>query len=474
MLPAYFYPGPSWQAALATATASSTIIVNPSSGPGSTPDPQYLQVVASAQAKGVGLLGYVDTGYTSLPLADLEQQVTDYRSWYGITGVYLDDVSSGAAQLGYYQAASEAVRTTDPGATVVLNPGTFPDRSYASLGDVIVDFEGTYNSFVNEHPPTWVDSYPPAMFASQVSGVAQSQMAATLGLAEAHHSGYVYLTDETNTATLYEQLPTYWAAELGAIQTACQSAGSPVPYRLVAGDGGVFSFGDAGFFGSTGAVRLNRPIVGMAATPSGNGYWLVASDGGVFSFGDAGFFGSTGAVRLNRPIVGMAATPSGNGYWLVASDGGVFSFGDAGFFGSTGAVRLNRPIVGMAATPSGNGYWLVASDGGVFSFGDAGFFGSTGAVRLNRPIVGMAATPSGNGYWLVASDGGVFSFGTPGSSAPPEAVRLNRPDRGHGRHPETATATGWWPPTEEGSSPSGTPGSRARPRRSPWPHRSSA
>jgi len=44
----------------------------------------------------------------------------------------------------------------------------------------------------------------------------------------------------------------------------------------------------------------------MAATPSGNGYWLVASDGGIFSFGDAGFFGSAGAMTLSQPIVGMA------------------------------------------------------------------------------------------------------------------------------------------------------------------------
>jgi hypothetical protein len=32
----------------------------------------------------------------------------------------------------------------------------------------------------------------------------------------------------------------------------------------------------------------------------------VAADGGIFSFGDATFFGSTGAQRLNQPIVGMA------------------------------------------------------------------------------------------------------------------------------------------------------------------------
>ena len=184
-------------------------------------------------------------------------------------------------------------------------------------------------------------------------------------------------------------------------------------YWLVASDGGVFAF-NAPFFGSMGSTHLNAPIVGMAAAPDGNGYWLVASDGGIFSFGpSAHFYGSAGAIHLNRPIVGMAAAPDGNGYWLVASDGGIFAFGpSATYFGSTGATPLNNPVVGMAAAPDGNGYWLVASDGGIFSFGpSAQFFGSTGSIHLNRPIVGMAAAPEGNGYWLVASDGGIFAFG---------------------------------------------------------------
>jgi hypothetical protein len=182
-------------------------------------------------------------------------------------------------------------------------------------------------------------------------------------------------------------------------------------YWMVATDGGVFSFGDAGYYGSTGAIHLNKPIVGMASTPDGKGYWFVASDGGIFSFGDANFFGSTGAIHLNKPIVGMAATPDGRGYWLVASDGGIFSFGDANFFGSTGAIQLNKPIVGMAATPTGRGYWMAASDGGIFTFGDARFFGSTGAIHLNQPIEAMLPTQDGGGYWLVASDGGIFTFG---------------------------------------------------------------
>jgi hypothetical protein len=81
---------------------------------------------------------------------------------------------------------------------------------------------------------------------------------------------------------------------------------------------------------------------------SDNGYWQVASDGGIFSFGDAGYHGSAGGAPLNRPIVLMEAAPDGGGYWLVASDGGIFSFGDGGFFGSAGGLPLNKPIVGMA------------------------------------------------------------------------------------------------------------------------------
>jgi len=189
------------------------------------------------------------------------------------------------------------------------------------------------------------------------------------------------------------------------------AATGPGGYWEVGSDGGIFSFGNAGFHGSTGSLHLNEPVVGMAATPDGRGYWLVASDGGVFNYGDAGFYGSTGSLRLNRPIVGMAATPDGRGYWLVASDGGLFGYGDAGFYGSTGSIRLNKPVVGMAATPDGRGYWLVASDGGVFDYGDAGFEGSAGSISLNEPIVGMAPTTSGRGYWLVASDGGVFTYG---------------------------------------------------------------
>ena len=184
----------------------------------------------------------------------------------------------------------------------------------------------------------------------------------------------------------------------------------PVPaYWLVASDGGIFSFGGLGFYGSMGGTKLNKPMVGIAGTKDAKGYWTVASDGGVFSFGDASFQGSMGGVTLVKPVVGMALDQVTGGYWLVASDGGIFAF-NAPFYGSMGGIPLDKPVIGMVPTPDGRGYWLFASDGGMFSFGDANFYGSMGNHPLTAPIVG-AASPDAGGYWLVAADGGIFAFG---------------------------------------------------------------
>jgi SpoIID/LytB domain protein len=195
----------------------------------------------------------------------------------------------------------------------------------------------------------------------------------------------------------------------GNLRTA--SSGGNDGYWLVGGDGGVFSFGAAPFLGSTGGLRLNQPIVGIAPTPDQAGYWFVASDGGIFTFGDAGFYGSTGAVRLNRPVRSMAATSSGRGYWLVASDGGIFTFGDAGFYGSTGAVHLSQPIVGMVPTRDGRGYLLVGRDGGIFTFGDAQFTGSLPGRGIADAIVAVQPTASGAGYLMASAGGAVYNFG---------------------------------------------------------------
>jgi hypothetical protein len=214
-----------------------------------------------------------------------------------------------------------------------------------------------------------------------------------------------YWTASTTTTT-----PPLTAGGLAGPVVGVASTPDGSGYWLTNAAGGVSAHGSAVSYGSLAGTALKAPITHIVSTPSGKGYWLVAADGGIFTFGDAGFFGSTGGEKLNAPVVDMAPTADGNGYWLVASDGGVFSFGDAKFQGSMGAVHLNKPVVGIAADDATGGYWLVASDGGIFSFG-APFLGSTGNLKLVKPVNGMTPTADDGGYLFVASDGGVFTFG---------------------------------------------------------------
>jgi hypothetical protein len=295
------------------------------------------------------------------------------------------------------------------------------------------------------NPPTIGDTdangYVPECVGSQTAG--QQLVAASVGFGADGKTASVTITWTGTAATTTTSTTSSVPGPGSGTTTTTQPAGSLTGqgYTEVASDGGIFVFGNAGFFGSAGSIKLNKPVVGMAWDRTAKGYLLVASDGGVFAFGDAIFLGSMGGARLNSPVVGIRVTPSGRGYYLVASDGGIFSFGDAGFFGSTGGIRLNKPVVAMAATPIGKGYWLAGSDGGLFSFGDAPFLGSMGSTKLNSPVVGLASTSTGNGYWLAASDGGVFSFGDAAFLGSGGSIRLSRPVVGMMARP---TDKGYW------------------------------
>jgi beta-lactamase class A len=212
-------------------------------------------------------------------------------------------------------------------------------------------------------------------------------------------------------------------------------------YWLVAADGGVFTFGDAHFYGTASTLHLDAPITAIAPTPDGRGYWLAAAEGGVFTFGDAHFYGAAHDLAAGASIMGMTATPDGRGYWLAASNGNVVAFGDAHSYGSPAQLQTGAPIVGIAATPDGHGYWLAAADGGIFTFGDAHFYGTTSKVHLSAPIVGIAATPDAHGYWLAGADGGIFTFGDAHFYGSAHDISSNAPIAGIAAPPD---GRGYW------------------------------
>jgi hypothetical protein len=71
----------------------------------------------------------------------------------------------------------------------------------------------------------------------------------------------------------------------------------------------------------------------MVPTSDGHGYWLVGRDGGIFSFGDAGFVGSLPGIGVSDTIVSVTPTADNRGYLMAGSGGRVYAFGDAPYLG---------------------------------------------------------------------------------------------------------------------------------------------
>ena len=73
-------------------------------------------------------------------------------------------------------------------------------------------------------------------------------------------------------------------------------SGDDKGYAVVTGLGALGLHGDFTNRGSAASIPIAWVMVGATTTPNRGGYWMVGADGGVFSFGNAGFHGSTAAA----------------------------------------------------------------------------------------------------------------------------------------------------------------------------------
>ena len=87
------------------------------------------------------------------------------------------------------------------------------------------------------------------------------------------------------------------------------------------------------------------PVTSAVRTPDGDGYWILLANGDVFSYGDAGKFGSASSFGGANPASAIFATSDSSGYWVASANGSVDTFGDAPFDGSLAGTRLNGAII---------------------------------------------------------------------------------------------------------------------------------
>jgi len=219
-VPAYFYPGSYWTQMDQSSSRLAIAVMNPNSGPGNSPDPNYVSAVHAAQAAGITVVGYVYTNYGSRSLSAVESDVTSYYTWYGVNGIFFDQASTSCDYSSYYAALNSFVKAKGGTARTILNPGTQTSQCYVPDADILLTFEGSDRTYVNSYSaPSWVAQYSASHFWHIVYATpSASAMTQAVSMSKQRRAGYVYVTPDT-LPNPYDTLPTglYWNGELSGI-----------------------------------------------------------------------------------------------------------------------------------------------------------------------------------------------------------------------------------------------------------------
>lgn len=235
-VPAYFYPSQptsQWNTAVNDAPLPSghrqIIIMNPSNGPGKAIDQNYVAAVKLVHSAGPGFLvfGYVYTKYGKRSLSTVESDINKYQQWYGVDGIFVDQTASSASYVSsYYQPLVNYITGLIPNGGVELNPGVYPDQSYANItvpssSYLIIDvFESSYSSYLTATIPSWAFSYPASLFGHIVYSTTAAEVPNALSLSTQRNAGWIYLTDN-GVSNPYLSLPSYWSTLTADVYGGC-------------------------------------------------------------------------------------------------------------------------------------------------------------------------------------------------------------------------------------------------------------
>src|SRR5213594_1106255 len=225
VIPLYTYPTDgSWSASLQAKKAHPNVpiiaIINPSDGPGGSSDSNYVQGVKNFQAAGIIVIGYVATGYASHGMSDLDTQISLYKTWYSVNGIFFDEMSNNQGNENYYSTLNTYVKSL--GMTMTMgNPGTSVPSSYIGILDSLCIFEQgglptlSYLSSYSGHPKS--------NFA--YIGLSVSTLNTSYEVSSSNYVQWIYITD-AGGGNPYDVLPSYFMNEVAALDAGPQSSTS--------------------------------------------------------------------------------------------------------------------------------------------------------------------------------------------------------------------------------------------------------
>jgi len=227
LVPLYVYPGSAWDQVASGASKVGTIaIINPNSGPASSPDSSYTSYMSKLKSAGVEMIGYVYTSYGARAIADVKKDIDTYASKYPLlTGIFFDEVSDSASDISFYTQAYNYVVQKGYSHSI-LNPGVVPAAGYVDISTSIVVFEdqgskfsasGSLASFVTCASNSAEKSGYKYKFAGIAHSTASSSSTSVINNFQNKGLGLVYVTDGAAGCCTYNEIVSYYSSEVSAV-----------------------------------------------------------------------------------------------------------------------------------------------------------------------------------------------------------------------------------------------------------------
>ena len=218
IIPVYGNTTAQFNAAVAAAQTVSTIaVINPDNGPGSSKIASVATQASRLKSAKAVVAGYISTAYGGIALNSVYTQIDRYASWYGATGIFLDETSDKSSKVSYYSSVYAYAKKK--GMVVIGNPGTFTISNYAAIADLLITYEDPISAGWNSYKqPSWTNSYAPSKFGAIIYATSASAWKAAIDRAVSQRFGWVFVSDGSG-ADPFGRAPSYIAAEASYIKT---------------------------------------------------------------------------------------------------------------------------------------------------------------------------------------------------------------------------------------------------------------
>ncbi|KAH7429236.1 hypothetical protein KP509_09G038000 [Ceratopteris richardii] len=229
MVPAYFNPTGNAAAWAALNSAASSLpnrvvaIANPSNGPSTSQQSDYVAAISSLHSASGRVVGYVYSGYGNRALASVKADIDSWYAFYSIDGIFIDEVANTDGEQSYYQQLYQYIKSKNSSSLVVNNPGTSTLSSYlfyngTRVADVICVFESSGAAALQWTTQSWTSSYDPSNFLALAYNTSDVDVedfdyGDVIDHAYQQRAGWVYVTSDT-LPNPWDTVPSYFSNEI--------------------------------------------------------------------------------------------------------------------------------------------------------------------------------------------------------------------------------------------------------------------